>query len=93
MKIISAKALPGFRLQLQFDNGESGVADLSEFVGSGVFVAWTMPRIFEQVVVTSEGAVEWPGEIDMCPDALYMRMTGKRPKELFPALRNRMTHA
>jgi hypothetical protein len=93
MNIITAKALPGFRLELHFDNGESGVADLSEFFGRGVFVAWEEPRAFDQVRVTSEGAVEWPGEIDMCPDALYLRMTGKRPDEIFPTLRNRMTHA
>ncbi len=93
MNVISAKALPGFRLELQFDNGESGVADVSEFVGRGVFAAWEKPGEFERIRVTSEGAVEWPGEIDMCPDALYMRMTGKRPEEVFTTLRNRMTHA
>jgi hypothetical protein len=93
MKIIQAKSLPAYRLELRYDNGESGVVDLSEYVGRGVFAAWEQPRVFGQVAVTNEGAVEWPGEIDMCPDALYLRMTGKRPDELFPALRNRMTHA
>jgi hypothetical protein len=93
MNIITAKALPGFRLELKFDNGESGVVDVSEFAGRGVFAAWEKSGVFEQVQVTSEGAVEWPGEIDMCPDSLYMRMTGKRPEEIFPTLRNRMTRA
>ena len=93
MKIVDAKALPAHRLELRFDNGESGVVDLSEFVGRGVFAAWEKPGFFEQVTVTSEGAVAWPGELDMCPDALYLRMTGKRPEEIFPALRNRLTHA
>ena len=93
MKIVTAKALPGFRLELHFDNGESGVVDLSEFAGRGVFAAWEKPGAFEQVAVTNEGALEWPGEIDMCPDALYLRMTGKRPEEIFPALRDRLSHA
>jgi hypothetical protein len=93
MKIIDAKALPGYRLQLHFDNGESGVVDLSEFVGRGVFLAWENPGTFEQVAVTSEGAVEWPGEIDMCPDSLYLRMTGKRPEDIFPVLHTRLSHA
>jgi hypothetical protein len=66
---------------------------LSEFSGHGVFAAWEKPNLFDQVVVPSEGAVEWAGEIDMCPDALYLRMTGKRPEELFPSLRNRVSHA
>ena len=93
MEIVTAKAMPGFRLELHFNNGESGVVDLSEFVGRGVFAAWEQPGVFEEVAVTSEGAVEWPGEIDMCADALYLRMTGKRPEDLFPSLRNRMSHA
>jgi hypothetical protein len=93
MKIIEAKALPRFQLALQFDNGEGGVVDLSEFVGAGVFAAWEEPGVFERVSITAEGAVEWPGELDMCPDALYLRMTGKRPEDVFPGLRNRMTHA
>jgi hypothetical protein len=93
MEITKAKPLPGFRLELQFDSGDGGVVDLSEFVGRGVFGAWEQPGVFEQVRVTAEGAVEWPGQIDMCPDALYLRMTGKRPEDIFPALRNSTTHA
>jgi hypothetical protein len=93
MEITKAKPLHGYRLELQFASGESGVVDLSEFVGRGVFAAWEQPGVFEQVIVTAEGAVEWPGELDMCPDALYLRMTGKKPEELFPALRNCLTRA
>jgi len=89
MRITHVKPHSGFRLQLHFDNGESGIVDLQEFVGRGVFTALEEPGIFEQVAATSEGAVVWPGEIDMCPDALYLRMTGKKPEELFPALRKR----
>jgi hypothetical protein len=85
--------LPGYRLELEFNNGESGVVDLSEFVGRGVFAVWERPGVFEQVTVTSDGAVEWPGEIDMCPDSLYLRMTGKKPEDLFPSLRTRLSHA
>ena len=71
MRITRAESLPNFLLELQFDNGESGVVDLSSLVGRGVFVAWEQPGVFEQVSLTSEGAVEWPGELDLCPDALY----------------------
>lgn len=93
MRITDAKALPEFRLELRFDNGESGVVDLSEFVGRGVCAAWEQPGVFERVAVTAEGAVEWPGEIDFCPDALYLRMTGQRPEVVFPSLRDRLSHA
>jgi len=93
MEIIEVKPHPGFRLELRFDNGESGLVDLSDFVGRGVFAAWQQPGLFEQVSITSNGTVQWPGELDMCPDALYLRMTGKKPEDLFPSLSNRLTHA
>lgn len=93
MKITTAAALPEYRLKLQFDNGEEGVVDLSALVGKGVFSAWREPDLFDRVRVTDQGAVEWPGEIDLCPDALYLRMTGKTPEEIFAALGNRLTHA
>lgn len=93
MKIITVKALPGFQLDVHFDNGESGIVDLSSLAGKGVFVAWEKPGVFEQVAVTAEGAIEWPGEIDLCPDSLYLRMTGKKPEDIFPALQSRLSHA
>jgi hypothetical protein len=93
MRIISAKALPGYRLELQFDNGEGGVIDLVSLVGRGVFAAWTNPEVFKEVRVTAEGSVEWPGEIDLCPDSLYLQMTGKRVEELFPVVQQRTLNA
>jgi hypothetical protein len=51
-----------------------------------MFAAWQQPGVFEQVSVTSEGAVKWPGGLEMCPDALYLRMTGKKPEDLFRSM-------
>ncbi len=93
MRITGAMALPEYRLELQFDNGKTGVVDLSSFVGQGVCAAWESPGVFEQVAVTNEGAVEWPGDIDFCPDALYLKMTGQPPEAIFPSLRNRLSNA
>ncbi len=93
MKVVDAKALLKFKLLVRFDDGVSGEIDLSELAGRGVFAAWLQPEIFAQVRVTDSGAVEWPGEIDLCPDSLYLRLTGKAPEEIFPALQGRVTHA
>ena len=82
MKIVHAKPLPDFRLEVAFDDGETGVVDLSHLAGRGVFEAWNMPDVFESVRVTEFGAVEWPGELDLCPDSLYLKMTGRLPIEL-----------
>jgi len=93
MRVTSAVPRSGYHLELEFDNGERGVVDLSSFAGRGVFAAWDTPGVFEQVTISEEGAVQWPGDIDMCPDALYLRMTGRSAEDIFPSLRNRVSHA
>jgi hypothetical protein len=93
MKIARATPLPGYRLELHYESGESGTVDLSTLVGRGVFSAWKDPSMFDAVRVTDEGAVEWPNDLDLCPDSLYLQMTGKSPQEVFPALNGQTAHA
>jgi hypothetical protein len=88
MKITKAGPLTGYRLNVEFDDGVRGVVDLSDYAGVGVFAAWLEPGFFEQVTITSDGALAWPGDLDLCPDALYMRVTGKTPEEVLPLLRH-----
>ena len=78
-KVTSAKVLDGYRLWLQFSDGVRGEVDLSHLVGKGVFSAWRDRGAFEKVQVGSRGEVQWGNEIDLCPDALYLEVTGKSP--------------
>lgn len=93
MKITEVRPSENYKLFLRFDDGVSGIVDLRDMTGHGVFESWNRDGVFEQVQVTKFGALEWPGEIDLCPDALYLRLTGKQPEDIFPALRERATHA
>jgi hypothetical protein len=85
--------LDGFKLALQFADGVHGVVDLSRHATRGVFKAWQEPGFFGRVQLTDEGAVEWPGGLDLCPDALYLEVTKLRPEQVFPALSGRLIHA
>jgi hypothetical protein len=87
MKVISAKPLSNFRLRLKFADGAEGIADLSSIAGKGVFQAWLEPGFFNQAFITGTGSIAWPGDLDLCPDALYLEMTGKQPEDLFPKLK------
>lgn len=93
MNLIEVKAQQNYRLFVRFDDGLSGAVDLSQFVGKGVFAAWETPGIFEQVSLAEAGHPEWPGGLDLCPDFLYMQLTGKRPEQVFPALNHIPAHA
>ena len=92
-RVCKVEVLPAYHLGLEFDDGVTGVVDLSENVGKGVFAAWCDRLFFEQVAIGSAGELVWGEKIDLCPDALYLKLTGKQPEDLFPALRNLSTHA
>lgn len=92
-RICKVKVLPEYRLALEFDDGISGIVDLSEAVDKGVFAVWRDPLVFEQVRIGSSGELVWGEQVYLCPDALYLKVTGKKSEDIFPALRARPIHA
>ncbi len=82
------KALPHFRVWLRYDDGTAGEVDLSDLAGRGVFKAWDDPACFNAVRLSARGAIEWGPDIDICPDAMYLRLTGKSPEDIFPRLKS-----
>ena len=85
-KPVEVKALPGYRLHVRYEDGIEGEVDLSSLAGRGVFVHWKEPGAFENVTIGSGGEIRWGDQIDLCPDAIYMQITGKSSEELFPNL-------
>jgi hypothetical protein len=76
---------------LTFSDGAQGEVDLSDLVGRGVFSAWADRNVFTAVRIDKMGGIEWPGEIDMCPDALYLRLSGRTAEDVFSGLGGRFT--
>lgn len=72
-RVSALEVLPGFRLHVRFVDGTEGAVDLTALVqspGAGVFAALADPAIFGQAYI-EYGAVTWPGQIDLAPDAMY----------------------
>ena len=86
-KVTRVKVLPDYRLELVFDDGETGVVSLAHLAGNGVFAAWTDYAVFRQVRIGESGELVWNDQIDLCPDALYLKATHQRPEEVFPVLK------
>jgi hypothetical protein len=79
-RIAKFRTLPGFRLAVEFMDGTTGEVDLSRLVMSekaGVFATLRDPEVFAKAHL-EYGAILWPGEIDLAPDAMYdvIRSTG-----------------
>ena len=83
---VEVKALTDFKLWLRYSDGVSGTVDLSHLAGKGVFALWNEPQQFARVHIGSLGGIAWNEEVELCPDELYMEITGKSPDELFPSL-------
>jgi len=92
-KVLKVKALQGYRLELEFDDGVHGTVDLGDLAGKGVFALWSDYRAFEQIRIGTSGELIWGDKVDLCPDSLYLRATGKKPEDIFPALRQEPAHA
>jgi len=85
--------LEEYRLELIFDDEVRGTVDLSALVGKGVFSLWRDPSAFQRVRIGTSGELVWDDQVDLCPDALYLKVTGRTPEDLFPALRREPAHA
>lgn len=72
-RVKSVEALDGYRLHVRFIDGVEGEVDMNQMVHSpdaGVFSVLADPDVFAQAYVEL-GAVTWPGELDLAPDAMH----------------------
>jgi hypothetical protein len=88
IRIVSAKPLSGYRLQVVFNDGLAGIFPVEPEQRGGVFLKLLEAKIFTVVTVNPDfGCVEWPGGIDLCPDTMHLVMTGSGSKaELHSAM-------
>lgn len=80
-RVASVSHLPGYRLRVRFNDGTEGVVSMGGFINSpeaGVFEVLRDEALFAQVTLRL-GAVTWPGDLDLAPDAMYeaIRKTGE----------------
>ena len=71
--IREARPLTDFSVRITWDEGEVSVLSLRETVAKGgVFAPLRDPEVFRQFKIGEGGRwLEWPGEVDICADALW----------------------
>jgi len=82
-RVASVEALPGYRLRVRFLDGLEGAVDMSALIASpnaGVFAVLTDAAAFNRAFVRL-GAVCWPGELDIAPDAIYAAIKASDRRE------------
>lgn len=80
-RVVELEVQEPYKLWLRFDDGTTGVVDLSDSAAlGGIFAAWTDPDFWRSGhIVAGSGAVAWGDgtEIDVCPQSLYLDVTGQ----------------
>ena len=86
--VVEVKPEPGYRLFVRFQDGLSGYVRLKKEELTGVLAPLNDPDFFDQVFV-DQGAIAWPGEIDLAPDAMHAEVARQRHHESADVLQGR----
>lgn len=92
-KVTEVTVMDDYRLDLTFGDGVRGTVNLSHLAGKGVFAAWQDYEAFRAVQIGCSGELTWGEQIDLCPDSLYLEVTGQVPEDVFPTLKHERAHA
>ncbi len=68
--VVEVRPEPDYRLFVRFADGVSGRVRISPEKMTGVLAPLRDRSFFEKVFI-DQGAVAWPGEIEVAPDAMY----------------------
>jgi len=71
-KVLHARPLEGFRLEITFNTGETRLFDARPYLQKGVFQRLQDESLFREAFVALD-TVCWPGGLDIAPETLYDR--------------------
>jgi len=80
LELIDAKPAGGYRIHLRLGDGAESEVNIAECIAlDGVFAALRDPNFFAQFRVDPDwGTLSWPGDLDLAPEPLWERMTGRK---------------
>jgi len=74
---------------LRYSDGMEGVADLSGIIGKGIFKELENREKFDAATISENGrSLAWGEDLELCADALYLKISGKKVEEIMPKARN-----
>lgn len=70
--VTEAEYLGGYRLRLTFEDNETKIVDLENYLEGGVFEPLKDPQYFKLVTLNRDiDTIVWPNNADFSPDFLY----------------------
>lgn len=68
--VVSAEALPDFRVRVVFDTGELGIFDCKNLLSDPFWHRLSDPAFF-RLVRAAYGTLAWPDDIDIAPEDVW----------------------
>ena len=90
---IAVESRKDYKIWLRYEDGVEGEVDLSDIPRTGIFEAWDDMPFFQNVHISEFDSIAWSEDVELCPDSLYIKVTGKPIEELMPALKSLSTGA
>lgn len=85
MRPSSVRAVSDHQIEVRYPDGAAGLLDLSDDIGKGVFAPLADPAFFATVHLGPQSQIRWSDEIEICPDAAYLEITGRLSAEAIRA--------
>ena len=81
LHVTSATPVDGYRVQVSFDDGREGVADLTEALTGPMFETLRDPDLFRTLRVDEElRTIVWPNGTDLAPEYIYYQAFRDEPE-------------
>ncbi len=82
--VVEVAPKTGYSLLVRFKDGLEGLVRLRPEQLTGALEPLRDEKFFRRVFI-HDGAVTWPGEIDLAPDAMYAEISGRQKTAEFVA--------
>ena len=74
-RLLTARHLEGYRIELAYEDGRRGVVDLEDELWGEVFEPLRDPEVFAAFRLDDElGTLVWPNGADLAPEFLYAQL-------------------
>jgi hypothetical protein len=81
LHVTRAKYLDDYRVEVYFNDGQKGIADLSDALKGPVFEPLKDKLLFSRLLVDQElETIVWPNGADLAPEYIYFQAFKKEPK-------------
>lgn len=81
LHVTKAKYIGDYKVEVTFNDGRKGVADLQDALSGPVFKPLRDKSLFSQLKVDEElETISWPNGADLAPEYIYFKAFRKEPE-------------